>query len=1028
MSAPPYDDAAAFARWLLQRVIADARGDHFEKLDVAPDGRFWLGRLSPEEKTRNSSLGERGERVDPCEVGLRIGLPRIDGRNVTCRARVVTWKLEAKRDKDNRHPSWVKLRPIDLELSCPTPTVVGKITRAGQRELGQALEMAGAPGLSAEIQIELEAGMAGPELTIALVNTSPETIEGADTNLYEAQLEADVGETVPFVLDALPDSFRYDRTVPAYGVNGGVIQVRIGSFRTTDVVGVSRPRPVYWDTPSAGPEPDLRFEHLALDPLPELRKLVKALRKWGDENWSEVALAPRADAEGWSLEMREQAKNEAGKFAAELGRIERGLVLLETHDHLLRAFRLANRSFSRVVSRRYDRWRPFQMGFLLSTLPSIDPDTRVADAEYVDTLWFATGGGKTETYLGLLVTAVFLDRLTGKLAGITAWARFPLRMLSLQQTQRFADILAAAELVRREEEIRGAAFSVGFLVGPATPNRIPKAPQRDDPDPTDPDMPARFQVLLRCPFCGSDQIQMRFDSVKWTLNHHCGNTKCLWKRGPLPFRIVDEEIYRLLPSVVVGTLDKAANLGLQSAMRCFYDSPLGFCPHEGHGFTYVRRSKSPSGCLVPGCEVKPKELPQPPGLFTPRIRLQDELHLLRDSLGAIDSHYEALLDHLQKRNVGRTKVVASSATLSGYEEQIEILFQREGRLFPLPGPRVGQSFWSTDSRSTARTFAGVAPRGVTLEFATDRTNETLQKAVRWALAKPESAASESGVAAASIPALASYYGVGVVYGSTLRDVEAAARSFETEIRVEPLNTVTLTGRTPFEEVRDALRRLTEPEADFDKRIHLVAASSMLSHGVDVDRLNVMVMLGLPLSTAEFIQTTSRVGRAAPGLVIVLHKINRERDAGVFRTFSSFVEHADRLVDPIPITRRSRKVLEVTFAGLFQGRLYGVHEGESIARKLWPLTTIGYVRKAFERLPVLETDELAALIDMLGAGGPLDDNIRADLAGFVRETFRALNDPATHAKWVSDIFPMGPPMRSLRDVEEQVPVYSRGGTD
>ena len=201
---------------------------------------------------------------------------------------------------------------------------------------------------------------------------------------------------------------------------------------------------------------------------------------------------------------------------------------------------------------------------------------------------------------------------------------------------------------------------------------------------------------------------------------------------------------------------------------------------------------------------------------------------------------------------------------------------------------------------------------------------------------------------------------------------------------------------------------------------------MLSHGVDVNRLNVMVMLGLPLATAEFIQTTSRVGRTHPGLVIVLHKIGRERDAAVYRTFPSFVEHADRLIDPVPITAKSRRVLELTFAGLVQARLYGIHEPAAIAAGLKQLTKPASVRRAFARLPVLEPDELDALVDMLDFEGPLDENLRQDITGYLREFYRALNDPASAAEWVRELFPTGEPMRSLRDVEQQAPVFSRGG--
>ena len=179
---------------------------------------------------------------------------------------------------------------------------------------------------------------------------------------------------------------------------------------------------------------------------------------------------------------------------------------------------------------------------------------------------------------------------------------------------------------------------------------------------------------------------------------------------------------------------------------------------------------------------------------------------------------------------------------------------------------------------------------------------------------------------------------------------------------------------------------------------------MLSHGVDIDRLNVMVMLGLPLATSEFIQTTSRVGRTYPGLVIVLHKIGRERDAAVYRTFPSFVAHADRLLDPVPITAKSRRVLELTFAGLEQGRLYGIHEPAALAAGLRQLTRPAAVRRAFSRLPVLEQSELAALVEMLGFAGPLDENLRGDLDDYLREFFRALNDPATQRRVGERAFP------------------------
>ena len=1019
-------DTAAFVAWMLDAVVADGRGDQMQTLPFAPRGRLWLGRLAPEVVVQNSRLGERSERLEPCEVGVRLRLSDVDGRLVQCSASLVVWSEFDGGDEPDA-PKWRKSEPIEVAAALPSPRSIGSITSSGRDEFAWALTGIGATGMACEFHGELEVGKDGHELVVTLVNVSPEEVDGWDTNVYEARLEVDAGDTVPFALDNLPDSFRYDRTVAAYGVNGGVEQVGPSVFRTTDVGLHDQRRPTYWDD-EVGPRPDISFATLATDPLPTLRDLVDACSRWGAAHWGAEVLKGRANAEGWDNGMRAEADVEATKFFDELARLREGLRLLEADDEVRRSFMLANRSFHESPLVAHTEWRPFQLGFLLANVASIVDENQNGSRSIVDTLWFATGGGKTETYLLYILTVAFYDRLRGKREGITSWGRFPLRMLSLQQTQRFADVLAAAELVRRAEQIRGREFSLGFFVGAAgTPNKIKKDARPGEPNPNDASMPARYQVLLRCPFCGSNDLKMRFDPARWALDHMCTAPDCCWGGKPLPFRIVDDEIYRSLPTIVLGTLDKAASISMQAAMRGFYGAPSGRCPKQGHGFTYAPRSASPGGCLFPGCTATAGALGQDSRLYAPTIRMQDELHLLRDSLGAVDSHYEALLDALQAHYGSVPKIIASSATLAGHEEQVAALYRREGRTFPRPGPEAGRSFWSRTTDMLARRFAGLAPRGVTLEYATDQLTESLQRVTRRVVDDPSAVATTIGIDPSLMPQLVRNYGVDVVYGSNLKDVEAVARSFDTQIQLErPVNAATLTGRTPLDEVRTTLARLVEPESDFYDRIHLVAASSMLSHGVDIDRLNVMVMLGLPLATAEFIQTTSRVGRVHPGLVIVLHKIGRERDAAVYRTFPSFVAHADRLIDPVPITAKSRRVLELTFAGLVQARLYGIHEPAAIAAGLKQLTKPAPVRKAYARLPVLEGRELDALIEMLQFDGPLDENLRQDLTGYLREFYRALNDPASAAEWVSELFSTGEPMRSLRDVEQQAPVFSRGG--
>lgn len=1020
-----YPHAEAFVDWIMSQVVLSARGDQFARLPVKPDGRFWLGRVAPQEKVEHSRLGERGERLEPCEVGIRIRPSTLDGRPLRCRVRLCAWReLPAPSGPDADR--WEKTQHIDLDLSVATPTEVGPISSAGREEIATALAAVGAAGLAAEVRAEIEQGKEGPELVVTLVNVSPEEIPHLDPTLYEASLEVHAGVTEPFLLEGIEDIFRYDREVPAYGVNGGVEMLADGVFRTTDHGEQDRRRPVYWVEEDAGPMPDLSFHGLAGEPLVALRHLVSAFEQWVREMWSDDVLGGRSRDEQWNDRTRNFAFAEAARAREECRRVRAGLELLERDERLRRAFQLANRSFHEAPAVRHASWRPFQLGFFLANVRALDaasPEER----EVVDTLWFATGGGKTETYLLYSLTAAFYDRLRGKREGITSWARFPLRMLSLDQTQRFVDVMASAELVRQAEQIEGADFSVGFFVGQGgTPNRIRRDPRPGEPDPSDPDMPAKYRVLIRCPFCLSEDLRMQFDRSRWALDHVCTTQGCRWYDRPLPFRIVDDEIYRWLPTVVLGTLDKAASVSLQAAMRGFYGAPSGRCPLPGHGFTYAPRSKTPTGCLYPDCNAQPRPLVQDASLYPPTIRMQDELHLLRDSLGSVDAHYEALLDALQRHWGSEPKVIASSATLAGHDEQVRALYRREGRTFPLPGPRASHSFWSKESTRLARRYVGLAPRGVTLEYANDQLVETLQRTVRRAVDDPDGVAHEAGVPRDAVPELVSYYGVDVVYGSTLKDVEAAARSFESQIPIPRLNPVTLTGRTPLEDVRVALRRLKNPESDFDDRIHLVAASSMLSHGVDIDRLNVMIMLGLPLSTAEFIQTTARVGRTYPGIVLVLHKITRERDAAVFRIFPSFIEHMDRLIDPVPITSKSRRVLELTFAGLEQARIYGIHEPAAVSRGLRPLTKPAPVRRAFAQLPVPESREFQDMVEMLDIGGLLDENLRRDLEGYVRHFFRELNDPASTAEWVSELFPTGEPMMSLRDVEQQVPVYSRGG--
>jgi hypothetical protein len=1009
-----------FVEWLDGRVLVAGRGDETDRLDVDPSATFWIGRLASEEEVEQNPIGDRAERLDPCAIGIRLRPAGAAPWKFTVSVGMRAWIKEDKDASPDPLRPWRRLQPVQADVTLAMSPGQTEVAR-GRAEIAAALKRAGASGLSAEVRVELEDWHPQPELVIQLVNTSPAK-SGAlkDTHLYETSLEVTGLSTEPFLLESLPDSFRYDRRIPAYGINVGVESVtgKPDTFRTNDVVVADTHRSAYWNSPL--PEPDLRFETLAQEPIKPLDQLIAALASYNDEHWSPHVLSERGYEQNWDAALRSRADEAADEVQEELRRLRRGLDTLRSDRTLQRAFKLMNRAIAHSAhGRGYDAWRPFQLGFLLQALPAIAQPGD--EAGVVDTVWFATGGGKTETYLGLLVTAALHDRLSGKTTGITAWSRFPLRMLSLQQTQRFADALAGAELVRRAENIKGAPISLGFLVGAqGTPNRIEVDAKDGMPDPEDEAMPARYQVLLICPFCRRTGIRMRMDRRYWRLSHECPHDDCPWPERALPFYIVDNEIYRFLPTVVIGTLDKAANVSMQAAMRGLVGAPLGICDQEGHGYCYAPRRDFPHGCLVPDCPGSRRNLPMAADRYAPSIRLQDELHLLRDSLGAVDSHYESLLDHLQDElGAPRAKITASSATLTGYGRQSSVLYHRHGRVFPQPGPRSGESFWTRPTTSRLRRFVAIAPRGVTLEFVSDRTVNIIQESVRKLLdpGSRQEVLRAAGIDEDHADALLTMYGTDVIYGSTLYDVEGAQRSLDSNATV-PINSEQLTGQTPFEDVRSILDRLENPEPDFSERIHVVAASSMLSHGVDISRLNVMLMLGLPLTTAEFIQTTSRIGRSRPGLVHVLLKIGRERDAETFRHFSSYISQGDRFVEPIPITRRSRRVLNLTLPGIVEARRLMIMEPRAQGQSLTTLKKVRAFADSSGLTPAAEAETIAAL---LGFDGPTDELLREEIRLWLATWFTNLEDPASTVKWPRELGPTSP-MTSLRDVETSAPIH------
>lgn len=406
-------------------------------------------------------------------------------------------------------------------------------------------------------------------------------------------------------------------------------------------------------------------------------------------------------------------------------------------------------------SKDYDKWRLFQLAFILASIPAFA--TRIPEfhsfytpdvAEHADAvtlLYFSTGGGKSEAFLGLLVFVLFLDRLRGKHRGVSALMRYPLRLLTLQQARRTFATMGAAEEVRHSRKHPGEPFSLGFWVGGSnTPNWpsddgysevpgdnevLPNAESKYKDVQPYKSARERWLKLSSCPFCGNKDGSLlalrRHTGVGANaMGHYCTapKDKCSWnarfdKQTPLPFYIVDKDIYDLAPSVLLGTVDKLAAIGQsQGTIRRFFGM-FGFAPlveTDSERLYVPMKVKDWDGhpgagtrALFPSFAAGEKRFFDP----FPALLIQDEAHLLDESLGTFsglfESALEAALDQLSPLLKGylsyepdstvrrKIKVIAVSATVSEPHRQMHNLYQRRTVQFPYPGPSLYDSFYAT---------------------------------------------------------------------------------------------------------------------------------------------------------------------------------------------------------------------------------------------------------------------------------------------------------------------------------------------
>lgn len=676
--------------------------------------------------------------------------------------------------------------------------------------------------------------------------------------------------------------------------------------------------------------------------------LVEQYRAWIN--------AQRAELPREQPRRHEIAVELLNRAAGAAGRIEAGIDAL-ADPTVLEAFRLANRAMADAARRRFGvmqgrrpedvvpEWRPFQLAFILMNLPGL-ADPRRHDRDVVDLLFFPTGGGKTEAYLGLAAFAMIHRRLRQPgigASGVAVLMRYTLRLLTLDQLSRASTLVCALELLRQADPGRLGTwpFEIGLWVGQAaTPNRMGRKGDGDQ-------YSARAKLkafregrsraapipLQDCPWCGRTFTANAFhllpsEDQPTQLRIACLNRDCAFAGdNPLPIQAVDESIYRRLPAFLIATVDKFAALPWTGEVGALFGRVDRY---DAAGF-YGPCDSTRQGRRLPG--------PLPP----PELVIQDELHLISGPLGTIAGLYETAIDALCSRQVdgqtARPKVIASTATVRRAESQVRALFNRRTvDLFPPPGPSRDDAFFARTvpaSDSPPRLYIGVAAQGRSLKVVLLRSYLALLAAAlrQYTLAGGDPEPGERNPA--------DPYMSLVGYFNSLRELGGSRRIVEDEVfsrlrhyrwrrrvgeeeglfasRNLQYEVLELTSRRDTGEVAEAKRRLALPFDD-EAHVDVALATNMISVGLDITRLGLMIVLGQPKSSAEYIQATSRVGRAPerPGLVVTLLNLHKHRDRSHYERFSAFHASFYRSVEATSVTPFAPRALDRGLVGALVG--------------------------------------------------------------------------------------------------------------
>ena len=797
------------------------------------------------------------------------------------------------------------------------------------------------------------------------------------------------------------------------------------------------------------------FERLISDPIGNLTYIYDAMKDDYDKCKAEFRTTIFAS---------DAAKDKFGEalkeYRREINRFKNGIDQIKFKDYVKKAFLYMNKTFQYRMEgehRTIVGWRLFQIVFIVSLISEVirseypdDTTMSEVDIEVANLLYFPTGGGKTEAFLGVSVFAMFFDRLRGKNDGITAFLKYPLRLLAVQQLDRVLTIVMKANFIREKsnELCFSNPFQVGFFVGKSnTPNKITAFEGLSDRGgsgkskslilESDQDtLNDYYRFIDTCPCCGGKTVNVRFNRDKWKLEHNCDNPAC--SVDVLPLLIVDSEIYRYLPSIVVSTIDKMAMLGTSNEFKTLFGQVKKRC--RIHGFT------SGNKCACDSCNNR--NALESVGLLkdpVPTLFIQDEMHLVKESLGTFDAHYESFISYYAKKLVPASqrkqiRFIGATATISMYKEHIQNLYHMAGRRFPCEYPSIksGEDFYSyTDDNDITRILLGYAPYGRSITDGMWESVYIMRLVVYRMIQFPEegyAAVCESGFSGSigEYKEMLYDYWIELVYNNRKQDAMELENAFQNqgnnylEAKGVPKFAIKqMTSDIDFQEVRKALFDIQANRKNFEST-NLLLATSTISHGVDEDSFNVMYFFGMPNNNAEYIQAYSRTGRKYTGIVIDIIRLMRVRDRSYLKNFVVFHQNKDDLVESVPINRWAKNAIYSTLPGLLAGLImqyYTVQSGED------NLYSAVKVKKLLTDGAIDIDDAIKKMVAIYGCNSQeklslaYEETIREEVTNILTGIRNGNFDKSEFLSDAIAKFSRGKkkPMTSLRDTEEQIEI-------